>query len=527
MVEGRNGYTPPADYRAPDFVRQWSDSATRGADRIEQEREQRTRDGERDAAQRAQDGQRALEQSSQDAQRAAGQVARDAQRAAEQLARDEGRAATSTAARASYDLDRSGEGAQRGLAYSHGSANDALLRRRAQPPTQAPSSAPTPHPGQAPSAGQAPVPPPAPQQATPGVDPTPAVPKSRAAKGPAAKNAAHLGQPGLGPGFAVFAGLAAVVSAFLGYWIPVVIAIMFSAGPIKRGFTSGAKGIAVSILAILLLAAGAAVQILQVLPGASGTDETEAVTESTPVGLEGDPIESGTLPEFTLQAGSPVGGFGEANLDVVLPEGAGQLAVLQVDDKVGGLSASMYSGDQVVEFQYLERATGGTAQWLINTQAAVVRRRPDVAGRRPHHDHERGGVDGRDPAGLGAPSVRRGARRGRPGALPLHGCWRRGIDHIKRLRQLRDDGAQLGVRLHHRGDPGGPGEDLAGRPLRHRGRRGEQDRRHTPALEHPGREPLAPASRLLADRPPGDGVTACDAALRRATLSELPRTGRY
>ncbi|PPG43106.1 hypothetical protein [Pseudoclavibacter sp. RFBA6] len=370
MVEGRNGYTPPADYRAPDFVRQWSDSATRGADRIEQEREQRTRDGERDAAQRAQDGQRALEQSSQDAQRAAGQVARDAQRAAEQLARDEGRAATSTAARASYDLDRSGEGAQRGLAYSHGSANDALLRRRAQPPTQAPSSAPTPHPRRAPSAGQAPVPPPAPQQATPGVHPTPAVPKSRAAKGPAAKNAAHLGQPGLGPGFAVFAGLAAVVSAFLGYWIPVVIAIMFSAGPIKRGFTSGAKGIAVSVLAILLLAAGAGVQILQVLPGASGTDETEAVTESTPVGLEGDPIESGTLPEFTLQAGSPVGGFGEANLDVVLPEGSGQLAVLQVDDKVGGLSASMHSGDQVVEFQYLEGATGGTAQWLINTQAA-------------------------------------------------------------------------------------------------------------------------------------------------------------
>lgn len=372
VVEGKNGYTPPADYRAPDFVRQWSDSATRGADRIEQEREQRTRDGERDAAQRAQDGQRALEQSSQDAQRAAGQAARDAQRAAEQLARDEGRAATSTAARATYDLDRSGEGAQRGLAYSHGSANDALLRRRAQLPTQAqaPSSAPAPPAGQVSSPGPAPTSPPAPQPTTPGVHPTPAVPKSRAAKGPAAKNAAHLGQPGLGPGAAVVAGLAAIVAAFLGYWIPVVIAILFSMAPIKRGFASGAKGIAAAILAILLLASAAFVQVVQVLPGAFGSDETEVSTESTPVELEGDPIESGTLPEFTLQAGNPVGGFGEANLDVVLPEGDGQLAVLQVDDKVGGLSASMYSGDQVVEFQYLERATGGTAQWLINTQAA-------------------------------------------------------------------------------------------------------------------------------------------------------------
>ena len=132
VVDGRNGYTPPADYKAPDFVRQWSDSASRGADRIEQEREQRARDAQRDALQRAQDGQRALEQSSQDAQRAAGQAARDAQRTAEQIARDQGRAATSTAARATYDLNRVGEGAQRGLAYTHGSANDALLRRRAQ-----------------------------------------------------------------------------------------------------------------------------------------------------------------------------------------------------------------------------------------------------------------------------------------------------------------------------------------------------------------------------------------------------------
>lgn len=73
-----------------------------------------------------------------------------------------------------------------------------------------------------------------------------------------------------------------------------------------------------------------------------------------------------------MQAGSPVGGYGEANLNVVLPEGIGQLAVLQVDDKVGGLTASMYSGDQVIGFEYVERATGGTAQWLINTEAAFA-----------------------------------------------------------------------------------------------------------------------------------------------------------
>ena len=377
MSDGRNGYTPPADYRAPDFVRQWADTASRGADRIELEREQRARDGQRDAEQRAQDGQRALEQSSQDAQRAAGQAARDAQRAAEQLARDEGRAATSTAARATYDLDRSGEGAQRGLAYSHGSANDALQRRRAQTPAQAPSQAHSPEPGsqQALTPNPAPPLPPVSQAATPGVHPTPAVPKSRAAKGPAAKNAAHLGQPGFGPGFAIFAGLAAVVAAFLGYWIPVVIAILFSAGPIKRGFKSGSKGIAAAVLAILLLAAAAGVQILQVLPGTSSGDEdvsSESISESTPVGLEGDAIETGALPEFTLQAASPVGGYGEANLNVVLPEGIGQMAVLQVDDKVGGLTASMYSGDQVIGFEYVERATGGTAQWLINTEAAFA-----------------------------------------------------------------------------------------------------------------------------------------------------------
>lgn len=364
MVESRNGYTPPADYRAPDFVRQWADTASRGADRIEQEREQRARDGQRDAEQRAQGGQRALAQSSQDAQRAAGQVARDAQRAAEQLARDEGRAATSTAARATYDLDRVGEEAQRGLAYSHGSANEALLRRRAHLPSEAPApvAAPSPAPGAQPTAPAGP----------PSVASRPAVPKSAAAKGPAAKNAAHMGQPGLGAGFAVFAGLAAVVGALLGYWIPVIIAIMFSAGPIRRGFKSGAKGIAAALLAILLLAAAAGIQIVHVLPGASGDDESEVSAEATPIGLEGDAIETDPLPEYTLQSGTPVSGSGEARFDVVLPEGAGQLAVLQVEDKVGGLSASMFSGDQIVGFEYLDRPSGGTAQWLVNTEAAFA-----------------------------------------------------------------------------------------------------------------------------------------------------------
>lgn len=370
VVDGRNGYTPPADYKAPDFVRQWADTASRGADRIEQEREQRARDGQRDAEQRAQDGQRALAQSSQDAQRAAGQAARDAQRAAEQIARDEGRAATSTAARATYDLDRVGEGAQRGLAYSHGSANEALLRRRAQLPAQAPS--PAPNLAQATASNPAPVPPPVAQPTTPGVHPTPAVPKSRAAKGPAAKNAAHLGQPGLGAGFAVFAGLAAVVSAFLGYWIPVVIAIMFSAGPIRRGFTFGAKGIAAAVLAILLLAAAAGIQILQVLPGASGSDEAQVSAETTPIGLEGDAIETDPLPELTLEPGAPLSGYGEANIEVVLPAGAGQLAVLDVVDTTGDLAFTVANPQATEHVEFGTGTPNRNTQWLVNTEGAAA-----------------------------------------------------------------------------------------------------------------------------------------------------------
>lgn len=370
MVDSRNGYTPPADYRAPDFVRQWSDAATRGADRIEQEREQRTRDGERDAAQRAQDGQRALEQSASDAQRAAGQAARDADRSAQQLALDAERSATSTAARATYDFDRSGEGAQRGLAYSHGSSNSALQRGPAASPVPVPVSAPQ-------QGSTAPATPRSHAQASPAhlAVPTTSRKPRPASKGPAAKNAAHLGQPGLGVGFAVGAAVAAVFAAFIGWWIAVLLAIAASAGPIKRGFRSGAKGIAGALLAIVLLAAAAGIQVLQFVPGVFESGEAESSTAPTPFGLEGDAVETGPAPEFGLTSGVPLSGSGEANISLDLPAGPGQLAVLDVYDGEGDLTLIVAGPEGTQQLEFGTGTPGETFQLLLNTEGADAQSR--------------------------------------------------------------------------------------------------------------------------------------------------------
>ncbi|PPG22747.1 MULTISPECIES: hypothetical protein [unclassified Pseudoclavibacter] len=355
MVESKNGYTPPADYKAPDFVRQWADTASRGADRIEQEREQRARDAERAAAQRAQDGQRALDQTSQDAQRSAGQSARDAQRAAEQLARDEGRAATSTAARATYDLDRVGEGAKRGLAYTHGGSQDALRRGSgpAAPSVSAPfEAADAPQPT---TAGQAPPP------------PLPPAPSGRAAR----QGGRPTGnQPGLKPGLAVGAGVAAIVAALVGLWFGIVLALIFAAPSIRRGFRSGAKGVAVSILAILLFVVAAGIQLLQFASDSRESSAAESSATSTPVGLEGDAVVTDPVPELTLEPGVPLSGYGEANIDVLLPSGAGELAVLEVVDTMGDVTFLVANPQATEDVEFSSGIPGDTTQWLVNTAGA-------------------------------------------------------------------------------------------------------------------------------------------------------------
>lgn len=356
MVESKNGYTPPEDYRAPDFVRQWSDTASRGADRLEQEREQRVRDAERAAAQRAQDGQRALDQTSQDAQRSAGQSARDAQRAAEQLARDEGRAATSTAARATYDLDRVGEGAKRGLAYTHGGSQDALRRGSgpAAPSTSAPFEAA--NAVQPPAAEQAPPPP-----------PVPPAPSARATRQGGRQTGS---QPGLKPGFAVGAGIAAVVSAIVGLWFGIVVTLIFAAPSIRRGFRSGAKGVAVSIFAILLFVVAAGIQLLQFASDSRESSAAESSTTSTPIGLEGDAVATDPVPELTLEPGVPLSGYGEANIEVLLPSGAGQLAVLEVVDTMGDVTFLVANPQATEDVEFSSGIPGDTTQWLVNTAGA-------------------------------------------------------------------------------------------------------------------------------------------------------------
>lgn len=364
MGDGKNGYTPPADYRAPDFVRQWSDSASRGADRIEQEREQRTRDAERDAAQRALDGQRAVGQSAQDAQRTAEQAARDAERNAQQLARDTERSTTSTAARATYDLDRSGEGAQRGLAYSHGSAGDALRR------------------SQAPALSPAPVPAAVPAARAPASTPTGAKASARAsASAPAAKvgkhtptatakNAANNARPGLKPSFAVLMGAVAVITSFMGLWIVVLFTLIAGLQLLGRGFRSGVKGVLTSLLASLLFVAAIGIQLAPMLADLLGEEGASQAEVTVPSEETSDDVEEPS--SDVLEVGSSVTGVGDAVLLLALPEDDGALAVLSITDLGGGLSfgegSPEASPDGQVGFSYVPTDPSGPHHYLINRE---------------------------------------------------------------------------------------------------------------------------------------------------------------
>ncbi len=171
------------------------------------------------------------------------------------------------------------------------------------------------------------------------------------------------------------AGLAAVISAFLGFWIALVLALAAAAGPIKRGFSAGPKGIASSILAILLFVGAAGIQIQQWLPsssdgGQSGSEQTG--NEQTTGGLEGDAVETDPVPQFTLQSGTPVSGYGEASLDLVLPAGAEELAVLNIYDAVGDLTFSVSNPQTTVELQFGSGVPGESRQVLVNKEGAAA-----------------------------------------------------------------------------------------------------------------------------------------------------------
>lgn len=418
-------YQAPSGYRAPDFVSKWAAQDSRGD---EQRLEDKRREAERDAEDAAEDPYAAPQGHTQSFDTPPGlpDPPRTLEELDEAIRRD---AASQTpgfvvqGGGSGEELTQSADGQldRQELLQRVATDSSALLGNRARDVQRAASAG-----GSGSIAKRLGDLASAPPSQIPGAKAT----ASASTVGAGATGTAR--KKGGGAWFGLIAAILALTLAISGIsfiaWALIVFALISSIGLLRAGGGRRAVGVITLLLTVIAL-------VIQLI-GSTGGSIRGAVTEL-----------SGGTATLDLDGTASVSGTGNARFDVVLPDGADDIGLLQVEFE--GEQLRIYDVDAEGE-----QMGGLLDQRLLRLLGHRGHQRMD--GRRvPGHRHRSGGGVDRDTRlRRHASLVRRRVLGGGPGGTPVRRCRGRRDLHVRARPERHDRHVrrrQL-VREHQRGD---------------------------------------------------------------------------